>query len=140
MSTTRRAPTRKRLLPRCGARDGALDPRVDKSSYWDVLRLLGIGVPPRQLVTLSALATAVSACLLACSSTPPPAIVKTPDAGNESGTQGGSYTLKQLGCGAAGTQSVAAVSGSTVAFVSLSETTKKQTCTIMPLGPVVTSK
>ena len=81
-----------------------------------------------------------AAVLFACSSTPPPAIVAKPDAKAGSGDGGVAYSIKPLGCGSAGTQSVAAVSGSTVAFASLAATTKTQTCTISPLGPVETSQ
>jgi len=50
------------------------------------------------------------------------------------------YIIKPLGCGQAGTQSVAAVSGSTIAFASLAATTMTATCTDMPLGPVEMSQ
>jgi hypothetical protein len=80
------------------------------------------------------------ASVLACSSTPPPAHVT--DSGTEAETSGGGggYTFKPLGCGAAGTQAIAAVSGSTVAFVSLSPTTMVQTCNLVVLGMPSMSK
>ena len=50
------------------------------------------------------------------------------------------YTIKSLGCGSAGTNSVAAVSGSTVGFASLAlKLATSETCMIMPLGPIETS-
>jgi hypothetical protein len=84
----------------------------------------------------------LSAHVLACSSgTPPPAIVKMHDGGPETGGDAGAFALKELGCGPAGIQSVAAVSGSTVAFASLAAHPKVvQTCKIMPLGPVMVAK
>ena len=74
------------------------------------------------------------ASLVACSSTPPPAHVTDSGPEAETSSGGGSYALKPLGCGAAGTQAIAKVSGSTVAFVSLSPTTMMQTCNLVVLG------
>lgn len=86
-------------------------------------------------------ALALVSALLACSSNPPPpATVTKPDATSGAGGDAGAYTFKSLGCGAAGTQSVAAVSGTTVAFASLAQTTTPQACTISPLGSTNTSK
>jgi hypothetical protein len=84
------------------------------------------------------LAIALSSQVLACSSgPPPPAKVVVPDGGPDTGGDAGTFALKPLGCGPAGIQSVAAVSGSTVAFASLSAHPQVvQTCKIMPLGPV----
>ena len=84
-------------------------------------------------------ALTLTASLLACSSSPPPAVVVNPDASGDAGGSAPMYAIKPLGCGSAGTQSVVAVSGSTVAFASLAKTTMKQPCTIMPLGPVESS-
>lgn len=66
-----------------------------------------------------------------------------PDASNKVDS-GSSFNMKQLTCGTGenspGTQSVVAVSGSTIAFASLALTKSTQTCTIMPLGPVEMSQ
>jgi len=79
--------------------------------------------------------------LLGCSAeNPPAAIVTKPEAGTTTGSDAAAWTVKPLGCGSAGFQSVAAVSGSTVGFASLAQTTNTQTCTIMPLGPVEMSQ
>jgi hypothetical protein len=51
-----------------------------------------------------------------------------------------SFSFQQLGCGAAGTQSVIAVSGSTVGVASLASTGMTQTCTIMPMQMPTTSQ
>ncbi len=59
------------------------------------------------------------------------------DAGADAGS---AFAFKQLGCGSAGMQSAIAVSGSKVGIASLAETSSTQTCTIQPLGPVVTSQ
>jgi len=81
----------------------------------------------RRAPSIAALALAF--VLPACSSSaPPPAVQTKPDAGVKAGTDAGAYTFKSLGCGPAGTQSVVAVSGSTVAFASL------MTCNLDILG------
>ncbi len=92
---------------------------------------------PRLALAISAVTLA--AVLVACSSTAPPAVQTKPDA-TSGGADAGAYKITSLGCGSAGTQSVAAVSGLTVAFASLAVTTKTQTCSISPLGPVETSQ
>jgi hypothetical protein len=78
---------------------------------------------------------------VACSKAPPPAAIVIPsgeDAGE--GDAGAGFTFQALGCGSAGTQSVVAVSGSKIGVASLAATTMTQTCTISPLGPVLTSQ
>ena len=88
-------------------------------------------------------ASALLRCVLApfaCSKEkPPPAIVEETYAAtaNDAGT---SFTSQPLGCGDAGTQSTIAVSGTTVGVASLAQTASTQTCTIKPLGPVMTSQ
>jgi hypothetical protein len=71
--------------------------------------------------------------------TPPLAIVTTPDAAATEDA-GSGFTIQMLGCGQAGTQSAVAVSGSTVGFVSLAQTSMTQTCTIMPMENPVMSQ
>src|ERR1700722_17440441 len=88
------------------------------------------------------LAIALSSAILACSSgPPPPAKVVVPDGRPDTDGDAGSFALKELGCGPAGTQSLAAFSGSPVPFPSLAPQPKVvQTCKIMPLGPVEVAK
>jgi hypothetical protein len=76
---------------------------------------------------------------LSCSSQAPPAMEIMPDSGSDTNAGSSNYTLKPLGCGSAGTQSVVAVSGSTVAFASLAGTSQTQTCTVSMPKPL-TSK
>jgi hypothetical protein len=84
---------------------------------------------------------ASGAALLACSKGPPPPAIVVP-AGDDAGGEdaGAAFSFQNLGCGNAGTQSVVAVSGSKVGVASLASTTMTQTCTISPLGPVMTSQ
>jgi hypothetical protein len=65
------------------------------------------------------------------SSSAPPAV--TLDGGDDAGSTntGAVFAVHPLGCGAAGTQSVAAVSGSKVAFASLAAKTDTSPCTTM---------
>ncbi len=58
---------------------------------------------------------------------------------SNSSQSNGPYTITPLGCGAAGTQSVVAVAGSSVAFASLAATSTLQSCTITVLGQMATS-
>jgi hypothetical protein len=76
-----------------------------------------------------------------CSSGPPPAaIVADAGPGEAGGEAGAGFGFQQLGCGAAGTQSVIAVSGNTVGVASLASTTMTQTCMIMPMQMTTTSQ
>lgn len=96
------------------------------------------GASPRGGLLSAAVATMALGC---SSSAPPPATVgpaPTTDSGADATVAG--FTVRPLGCGSAGTQSVVAVSGSKIGFASLAATTATQTCTISPLGPVLTSK
>jgi hypothetical protein len=69
----------------------------------------------------------------------PPAIVEESDAATANDA-GAAFTFQPLGCGDAGTQSTIAVSGTKVGVASLAQTASTQTCTISPLGPVMTSQ
>ena len=96
--------------------------------HWCVPALLGV-------IGASTIAGVEVAC---SSSRPPPAtVVETMEAGPDASAP---FAFQQLGCGQAGTQSAIAVSGSKVGVASLASTTTTQTCTIMPLGPVMTSQ
>jgi hypothetical protein len=89
----------------------------------------------------TALVTSLVMFLAGCNKGPPPAaVVTTPDASGPGVDASTGFTIQALGCGGAGTQSAIAVSGTKVAVVSLAQTSMTQTCTIMPLGPVMMSQ
>lgn len=76
----------------------------------------------------------VLALAFGCSSSdpaPPATTIASGDGGGPDTTAATSFKVQSLGCGAAGTQSVAAVSGSKVAFASLAPTEGSSPCTTM---------
>jgi hypothetical protein len=92
----------------------------------------------------SALGALLVVGAVGCSSNPPPlAITRAPEAGTDSGGSGVTYKMVEIGtggCATGGKQAVAAVSGSTIAFASLAETTMQQECNFTINGMPAMSK